>query len=247
MKPFDSIYKPNVLNIFCDASMYAEKYNGYVIGCSGVEFATSSENGISNVFYPNGYIPNYVVNLNTTNNNSEYIAIRQGILFAIANKNRFEEINLFSDSLISINGLTEWIDGWFFKTLKSGNDNFIMTNSNDVPVANQDLIKNIIALIYYNDLKINLYHQRGHCSNRLDIVKNTFIKTNKVKGFVSDRFIEEITTMNDIVDNRSRSILKLFVETGYAPYIINNNVPSGCDYDISKIYLKKYKYLIGKG
>ena len=38
-----------------------------------------------------------------------------------------------------------------------------------------------------------------------------------------------------------------FVKTGYAPYIINNTVTPGINYDIGCIDIKKYKKLIGKG
>lgn len=247
-KKFTSIYRTGVLNIFTDASMYPYEYKGYKIGCSGVELAMSyKEMDINTSLYPTGYIPNYVVTLDTTNNNSELIAIRQGVLFAIANKDKFQEINLFSDSLISIKGLTEWIDGWFYKTLKSRDPYFTLITSSNTPVANQDLIKNIIALIYYNNLRINFYHQRGHCSNDLKLAKRDFIKYNNITGIVKDSFIRDITEANDVVDQRSRQIMKTFVRTGYAPYIINNTISPGVNYDISAINFKKYKQLIGRG
>lgn len=245
MNRFDTIYKSNVLNIFTDASICAEKYNGYTVGCAGVELATSSSYRYNMDF--NNYIPNYAVILDTTNNNSELIAIRQGILFAIANQKYFDEINLFSDSLISINGLTQWIEGWFFKALKdtTNKDNILMSSSGS-PVANQDIIKNIVALIYYNKLKINFFHQRGHCLDNLPVVRKDFIKSNNIKENVSDLFVSQIATINDIVDKRSRDIMRTFIKTGYAPYIINNTIDKGITYDISKIYFKGYKGLIGK-
>lgn len=248
MKVFDTIYDPNVLNIFTDASMYSGKYKGYSVGCAGVELATAAcRYDVSNNLYQNGYIPNYVITLDTTNNNSELIAIRQGILFAIANKDRFNEINLFSDSLISVKALREWIEGWFYKSLKkSQNENITLTTASGAPVANQDIIKNIVALIYYNNLSINIYHQRGHCSNDLDTVKKDFIKMNNIKSLVYDSFIKQISDINDVVDRRSRYIMKTFVQTGYAPYVVNNTLLAGVEYDISKIYFKKYKQLIGR-
>ena len=248
MKSFDTIYSHDTLNIFTDASMYAGTYNGYSVGCAGVELATSyTRTDVTNHLYPNGYIPNYVVTLDTTNNNSELIAIRQGVLFALANKDRFSEINLFSDSLLAINCLTQWINDWFFKAKKSGDPSLIFRNSKGDPVANQDIIKSIIALIYFNDLKINFYHQRGHCSHDLALVKKDFIKFNRLKSVnVSYSFVKQIAHINDIVDNRSRQIMKTFIETGYAPYIVNNTLISGIEYDISRIYLKHYKNLIGR-
>lgn len=250
MTQFNSIYKPGVLNIFTDASMSAETYNGYKIGCSGVELATTyQEREIIYNLYPTGYIPNYLVTLDTTNNNSELLAIRQGILFAVANKNRFKQINLFSDSLISIKALTEWIDGWFYKALKMRDPNFTLITSSNVPVSNQSIIKNIISLIYYNDLNIRFYHQRGHCLDNPKLAKLDFKKFNNIHPSVNvtDGFIEQISLINDIVDQRSRQIMKTFIKTGYAPYIINNTIIPGIEYDISGINFKRYKKLIGKG
>lgn len=247
MEIFDTIYKPNTLNIFTDASIYPVQ-NSF-IGCAGVELATSgSRIDVTNNLFTNGYIPNYTVITNTTNNHSELTAIRQGILFAIANKGRFEKINLFSDSLISVNSLNSWIIGWIFKALRSGKrkEEIQLITSSGSPVANQELIKEIATLIYYENLNIKIYHQRGHCSNNLNLVKRDFIKINGIKTKVTDSFIKEITEMNDLVDRRSRDILKDYVGMGYAPYVRDNTIPSGIVYDVSSIYLRKYKQLIGK-
>ena len=244
MKRFETVYDEDTLNIFTDASMYNGTYNGYTVGCAGVELATSIlRTDIVTNLYPNGYIPNYVVTLDTTNNNSELIALRQGLLFAIANKDRFKTINIFSDSLLSVNSLNDWVQSWFYKSLK--NRDWIFRNSSGAPVANQDIIKNIMVLIYYNDLRINIYHMRGHCSNNLELVKRDFIKFNQLKdNMVSDLFIKQIADINDIVDKRSRDIMRNFIRTGYAPYIINNTLIPGIEYDVSGIYFKRYKELI---
>lgn len=247
MKKFNTIYDENTLNIFTDASMYSGKYLGYSIGCAGVELATSyKRTDVINNIYPTGYIPNYVVTIDTSNNQSELIAIRQGLLFAIANKNRFKTINLFSDSLLSVNSITQWSEGWFYKALRENTD-WIFKNSVGSAVANQQIIKNIIVLIYFNDLKINIYHQRGHCSNNLKIVERDFCKFNNVsRNMVTPNFIREISELNDIVDKRSRDIMRTFVKTGYAPYIVNNTFIPGIEYDVSKINFKYFKGLIGR-
>lgn len=247
MKKFETIYDENTLNIFTDASMYSGNYMGYSVGCAGVELATSiTRTDVLNNIYPTGYIPNYVVTLDTSNNNSELLALRQGILFAIANKHRFKTINLFSDSLLSVNAITQWSESWFYKALREKKD-WIFKNSSGSAVANQDVIKNIMVLIYFNDLRINIYHQRGHCSSNLDLVKRDFIRFNNIKrDYVSDEFIKEITFMNDLVDKRSRDTMRTFIKTGYAPYIINNTLIPGIEYDVSKMYFKYYKDLIGR-
>lgn len=248
MRRFETIYNEDTLNIFSDASMYGSKWNGYSIGCAGVELATAaSRTDVVTNLYPNGYIPNYIVTLDTSNNNSELIAARQGILFAIANKNRFKTINLFSDSLLSVNSIKDWSEGWFYKALRDNNSDWVFKNSAGAPVANQDIIKSIIVLIYYNDLRINIYHQRGHCSNNLKLVKKDFIKFNNLNrnDYITDNFIKEITYMNDVVDKRSRHTMQNFVQSGYAPYIINNTLIPGIEYDVSRINYKYFKSLIG--
>ena len=247
MKYFETIYDENTLNIFTDASMYSGTWNNYTVGCAGVELATSIiRTDVVNNLYPNGYVPNYIVTLDTSNNNSELIALSCGILFAIANKNRFKTINLFSDSLLSVNSINDWSRSWFYKSLKNRDWDFKTTNG--TPVANQQIIKQIMCLIYYNDLKINIYHQRGHCSNKLDLVKKDFIKFNNLNSndYVSDKFIEEITFMNDLVDKRSRNTMNTFIKTGYAPHIVNNTLIPGLEYDVSRMNFKYFKYLIGK-
>ena len=247
MKNFETIYDENTLSIFSDASMYSGNYLGYSVGCAGVEMATSAtRTDVLTNAYPTGYIPNYVVTVDTSNNNSELLALRQAILFAIANKHRFQTINIYSDSLLSVNSINQWSEGWFYKALKENTD-WIFKNSSGSAVANQQVIKNIIVLIYFNDLRVNIYHQRGHCVGNLSLVKRDFARFNGIpKRYISDRFIKEISDLNDLVDRRSRDIMRTFVKTGYAPYIVNNTLIPGIEYDVSKINYKYFKGLIGR-
>ena len=108
-----------------------------------------------------------------------------------------------------------------------------------------NIVENFLTKCY-NNLRINFYHQRGHCSNDLKLAKRDFIKYNNITGIVKDSFIRDITVANDVVDQRSRQIMKTFVRTGYAPYIINNTISPGVNYDISEqdgklIINNKYK------
>lgn len=147
-------FNKNTINIFTDASI--KKLNtGEMIACPGCKIIETDENGIQNTIFEYSYIIR-----NATNNIGELSAIYLGVS-SILNLNRRDKIiNLFSDSLLCISSLREWIFNWI-----NNQYNYIMYSSSGEPVKNQEIIKSIILLIYYNKLYINFYHQKGHVTN----------------------------------------------------------------------------------
>lgn len=192
-----------ILNIYTDASI--KTINNCTVGCAG--FVTS--NGVSEtrlLYY-------------STNNESELTAISMGVKCAIYYAPEYDEINLYSDSKISILGLREWIKMWR-KTIDKNN---MMYSSSGKPVANLHIIKDIIYNIYANKLKINLYHTNGHIKlddiNSLESARKTFYNSNGI--MLNIDMILIISKYNDYIDNLTRSKL----ENICIPYDTKLNLP----------------------
>lgn len=189
---------PNILNIFCDASIVS--HNGETIGCPGAIVVQSRGEEL--------YISDskFEILRNSTNNKSELTAIFLALQLALKYKNQYPIINIFSDSKISVFGLKEWIFSWY-KTMK---EDGIMYSSSGREVANQDIIKKIINFVVYNDLHFNLLHQKGHITNSTDkMIKRsqlTFIRSNNIS---IDRDLDIIINeYNNAIDNQTRTMLK---------------------------------------
>lgn len=192
----------NTLFIFTDASVtkYGRHQEEY-ISCSGA---------VACVWTGNTYQiidQNFVINRCSTNNNGEIKAIYYGLLLALKYKNCFNEIDLFSDSKISIYGLREWIESW---VEKSKGDQLL--GSSNLPVSNQQEILACIYTIMTNNLHVNLYHQKGHCTQRvMSTALKTFKSTNFIDEFISNTFMYFISDMNDYVDKTSRNTLNEYI------------------------------------
>ena len=107
--------KNDVLNIFSDASM--AKYKGKGIGCYAV-IAVVKNDIIDSC---------YRIVSDTTSNESEIKGVRMAISIANKYKYQFKTINIFSDSLYSINGLMNYIYKWKYKP----RNNLLYTKDNE--------------------------------------------------------------------------------------------------------------------
>ena len=137
---------------------------------------------------------------NATNNLGELYAVYLGVLLALKYRNRYDVINIISDSQFSIFSLSRWIWNW-----RNNINNGIYYNSSGSPVANQDIIIKIVNLIISSNLNVNLYHQKGHALNKVKKSKETFFRSN---GIMLDDFeANRISFYNDFVDNFSRDKL----------------------------------------
>lgn len=190
-------YNKNTLNIFSDASIMGK--TGNQTGCYGV-IAVVEDNIIDST---------YRLVSNTTNNNSEVKGLRAALDLAIKYKDKYKDINIFSDSLISINGLREYIFNWRYNQ----NDGLLYSSMNK-PVVNQEIFieaRDMLDILEKSKCIIRLYHQSGHVSNNYnDIVKagDCFIKYNNINAKVDLNLIRYISIWNNYVDTTSRSLLK---------------------------------------
>lgn len=183
----------NELNIFTDASI-TKTINGETVGCSGAIIEDSS-------------IASYDINRDSTNNIAEITAVLLAVRIAIANKDKYDIINIWSDSQFTIFGLTKWIRAWVYNSV-----NHSLKNSSNETVKNQQLFLYIVKLILDNDIRINFYHIKGHVdTNNLNSVTHAitvFNRTNRAP--ISRERIIKAATMNNIVDNNTRMILSTF-------------------------------------
>jgi ribonuclease HI len=165
---YEDIFNDYTLNIFTDASIL--QLPGEHIGCPGVILAMTKYGKQYEIPY------DYKILRNSTNNESEITAILMGVYAGLKLRNEFRTINLFSDSRICIQGLKYWIFNW----VNNIRDNKIISSSHK-EVANQQIILQIIYTIIENNLRINLYHQKGHVtldSDSQENAKKVFKETN---------------------------------------------------------------------
>lgn len=228
----------NTLNIFSDASILKPtKDRPYFIGCPGVVIYLGS--------YPCGRI--YDIIPETTNNFCEMRAI--GIAVTMANWYRqyyhIDRINIFSDSKISVYGLREWIYSW----VRNAHNGELISSSGSV--KNQTEILKIIQYIIQNNLRINLYHVRGHHDHNTDKEFREFVESfkreNHITNILDGVLIKELIQGNSMVDNMTRDALKgLDINQ-----TIQNKPKPVFDYDYAKIIqaldMNKYRDLISGG
>lgn len=190
----------NTLNIFCDASI-ENLDNGKFRGCYGA-LAVYGDQPIDEI---------YKVCNNTSNNDAEIKAIRSAIILAAKYKTRFQNINILSDSQISIYGIRDRIFNWRMI-------NETLYGSSNNPIANQSIFLEIVNIIVSKQLRIKFYHQKGHVSSSIKSrfhAKEVFMRSNSIDS-VSDDLIKYISYWNNVVDNESRTLL-------YNLYLINSN------------------------
>lgn len=193
----DQFHNDNTLNIFTDASIIGR--SGNFTGCYGV-VAVVGDNIMDQT---------YKLVSNTTNNNSEIKGIRAGLGIAMKYSNMYKNINIFSDSLISINGLKSYIYGWKINP----NDGMLYTKMKK-KVVNQAIFiecHRILRDLENSDSMITLYHQPAHVNNNYnELLKSaeSFRRSNNIYGKIDLNFMRYICTWNNHVDNNSRSMLR---------------------------------------
>ena len=185
----------DTMNIFCDASMKIKgKYHHD--GCYGARCMIGEEN-IGN---------SYRVLTNTTNNNAEICAIREGISLAVMYRHMVKNINIFSDSQISIYGIRDGIYRWKLKK-----DGKIYGSNRHVPIASQDVFLEIARLIVEQDLQVKFWHQASHVAVKdfrsLSHALHVFMSSNGIRETVDMNLIRYISFHNNVIDQETRSVL----------------------------------------
>lgn len=210
----------NSICIFTDASLV--KINGKFIVSSGCKV------------YDNGILifEDHFLQYDSTVNRGELYAILMGIN-SIYNYNNIKPIRLFSDSQTSIFAIRDRIFNWI------NNSNNTLIGSDRKPIANTDIIMEIIYSIINNNINIELYHVKGHVNinNKNDLynAQNVFFKSNNILLDLGD--IINISKYNNEIDIYSRRMIDRKFST------INNNVLL---FEYDNLDVELYKSLINK-
>ena len=126
-------------------------------------------------------------------------------------------INIFSDSLSSIKNLRFNAKRWYVF------DNILRKSFDNNAVTNQDIIKEIIAIVNTYNIPINLYHIKSHAqiklnkksnlSDRIELkrIRDQFFNINRIS--ITDREAAELCYYNIFVDNFTRYNMKENIES----------------------------------
>lgn len=195
----------NILNIFTDASVKHNRTKTFTVGCPGFT-----------VFINNLMIlpVTYQFILDSTNNESEILAIFNALYYVLCNKNVFTDIdtiNIFSDSKISVYGLREWYKKWIINFKED-----LMYSSSGKPVANQRFFIECMGIIDALNKKVNIYHVNGHIDlwDKKSINKfiTTFVRENQPNRELSKDEMDFIIDGNNRVDERTGIVDRYQIE-----------------------------------
>ena len=158
-----------------------------------------------------------IIQKDATNNSSEILAIWAGVVEALKIRNYYPGaiFRLFSDSKISLYGLRDWMKNWIANSEGSP----ILISSSGTPVMNQQRFIEVYNLIVENNLRIELYHQRGHVMDgkiSLDKARAQFIKANKVppERLGNGIDINYLSFYNNLIDGLTREAVKGYLANG---------------------------------
>jgi ribonuclease HI len=89
----------------------------------------------------------------TTNNRMELQAVISGLKFILLQKNKSFEVQVYTDSVYVIRGITQWVFGWKRNGWK---------NSTGAAVVNQDLWEELLSLVQQIPTQVKWAYVRGH-------------------------------------------------------------------------------------
>lgn len=128
------------------------------------------------------------IHVDRTNNYAEIYSIAKGLenvqSYLEEAKSKKFSIEVFTDSQLCEKSLNIWIYSWIRKA-----KNKVLYNSQQQPVANQDIILRAfkVKTKYYKNIKI--YHINSHVADKAERLKNLykkFIKYNNCEMFYDD-------------------------------------------------------------
>ena len=238
-----------VINLFCDASIDPNTKNACA-GCYVVVQDYAGAHVLDDVTDIDGIMPYHhkcIIQPNATNNSAEILAIWIGVVLALEYRKSYPGaiFRLFSDSKISLYGLREWLKFW---VKRMGDDN-VLISSSGTPVLNQQRFIDIYNLIVENNLHIELYHQRGHVSDRgmaSNIARTEFIKANKCAPEALGLTIDELSFYNATIDALTRTCLKMYVNDNIRTEFVDIEGESPMEFTIRKNMLHQYIGCINK-
>lgn len=227
-----SLFFKNAINVYSDSSVIRYQDN-WVTACGFIST------------YNNQIIDSSTKSFTgVTNNYGEIYGIYMGIKYLIENyKNDDIFLNLFSDSRISVLGLTTWIFKWL--NLKEG---VILkrTGGNCArgkSVLNQEIFLEIMRLIIQNNVHINLWHIHGHTNSTGKSFlkfKSSFNKINCTDIILPDEFYKEMIYYNDKIDNLVKFMMKESMKNNTLH--VKNKIP--VVWIPNDLEIQKYKNLI---
>lgn len=227
---YKDLFNSFTFNIFTDASIYHNKSTGETIGSPGAIIVFGN-----NIIDERKEILRY-----STNNESEITAIRLGLELVLKYKDILPKanINLFSDSLISVMGLREWIFSW----IKNSN-NGILYNSSNKLVANQSIFLEIIYMILNYDIRLSIYHIKGHTSitpKNMEAFISIFRNNNYISDNLSFDLVKALIYYNDYIDKSTRLVFNDLEN------LISNNPPLSypIKYRYDNMDIRHYKELL---
>ena len=187
-------YNDETLNIFSDASFISGYYDpnrtGRGKGCYCC-LAVCKDQEIDQQI---------VISSHSTVPESELKGIRRALSFANQYKTQYKYINIFSDSLYSVNAINHYSRECYRYSPDTANINLIL----ETHYIYRELLD-------YPNCLVTIYHQSGHiATSNLNSIREAgakFMRFNNFRGQNDLNFIRYISTYNDKVDNLSRSYL----------------------------------------
>lgn len=226
-----NLFNKESVCIFTDASLY--KKDGIVYICSGACVY------VGDLLIDQTYeiLPNHTIQ------QGELYAILLGVLEAVKYKDYFRYIRLFSDSLTSILALKERIFKWVCNKDSLGN---LRGYDNNV-ISNQDYIMHIINTILMYNIRIELYHTKGHIkpydNDDLLYAKEVFAKSNQIYQDIDLELIRAVTIGNNQVDRYTGFMLYQY----YSQYLYLTRLQSPVEFGCNDFDIQRYRGLITKG
>lgn len=208
------IYRSDTLNIFSDASFkqFAAAYSIIAV-CKDTIIDNATR-----------------VHKKATSNAEELRGLRAALSCALIHRNEYKYINIFSDSLLCIDGLRKYSKKW----------NYIEDNSKGYDFSHGSYYKSKTHRVEHSDIYVEcfeflkklretndvaLFHQKGHVKlegngnavkNRLRTAGNDFKKFNDVNACIDANLMRYISTYNSTVDHISRmELLKCELKDNY--------------------------------
>ena len=199
------VHGHKIINIFSDASMSSKQFpNGvHQYGCFGS--IVVREDDILETYYR-------IDNMCTTNI-CELASLRLSLSYAIRYAPYAEKINIFSDSLYSIDSIRKYIYGYRYQPIENTCYGNLLKGNGNV-IDNQSLIVECIELLDYCrsiNPNVRIFHQSGHVNytSITDISKaaNNFKKHNNLPHSIDLNVIRYLSYYNDYIDHTTRSCL----------------------------------------
>ena len=230
-----NFYNPYTLNIFTDTSTIKVGKRKKPIWVSGFgALAINGDNIIEAVTR---------INTDCPINKGEIRGIKLGICLALK-YNQFSNINIFSDSQISVLGIRDRIFNYV-----SGCRNHEMVLYKKVGgsiniMQNQDDYLEIIDLVIRNQLRINFWHVKAHVNTRnykdLEMAARVFQSSNNIRDSVDINLINYISCNNNKIDSICKKALN---ERDKSDYIFS---PISFKANYFNQSIQKYKNYINK-